>query len=177
MPIAGSPPRLSTHPDRFLAVFHPPSRSALTSNPHGARCPAEAELPATSCLGAFWTLSAQRAETLVIAGVQKPAHKDAFPRPRLRGRCRFSQRTFTRTRSNGRDAPIPDLPALTPERGSSTQSGPFGATAAVVRGQPAIRCLRGVGFSLDFNGSCAALSDCFTNVAEIWRPSRSETNA
>src|SRR6516164_810934 len=33
MPIAGSPPRLSTHPNRFLAVLHPPSRSALTSNP------------------------------------------------------------------------------------------------------------------------------------------------
>ena len=32
-------------------------------------------------------------------------HEDAFPRPKLRGRCRFSQRTFTRTRSNGRDAP------------------------------------------------------------------------
>src|SRR5215469_13717468 len=54
MPIAGSPPRLSTHPDRFLAVSHPPSRSALISNPHSARCPAAAQLPATSCLGAFW---------------------------------------------------------------------------------------------------------------------------
>src|SRR6516162_3852343 len=39
MPIAGSPPRLSTHPDRFLAALHPPSTSALTSNPHSARCP------------------------------------------------------------------------------------------------------------------------------------------
>jgi hypothetical protein len=55
MPIAGSPPRLSTHPDRLLAVLHPPSRSALTSNPHSARCPAGPQLPATSCLGAFWT--------------------------------------------------------------------------------------------------------------------------
>src|SRR4029077_3261777 len=55
MPIAGSPPRLSTHPGRFLAVLHPPSSSALTSNPHSARCPAAAQLPATSCLGAFWT--------------------------------------------------------------------------------------------------------------------------
>jgi len=35
-------------------------------------------------------------------------HEDAFPRPRLRGRCRFSQRTFTRTRSNERDAPKAD---------------------------------------------------------------------
>src|ERR1700758_345220 len=55
MVIAGSPPRLSTHADRFLAVLRPPSRSALTSNPHSARCPAGAQLPATSCLGAFWT--------------------------------------------------------------------------------------------------------------------------
>src|SRR6202008_2940474 len=55
MPIAGSPPRLSTHPGRFLAVLRLPSRSELTSNPHSARCPAGAQLPATSCLGAFWT--------------------------------------------------------------------------------------------------------------------------
>src|SRR5246127_808764 len=55
MPIAGSPPPLSTPPDRFLAALHPPSSSALTSNPHSARCPAGAQLPATSCLGAFWT--------------------------------------------------------------------------------------------------------------------------
>src|ERR1700739_723727 len=55
MPIAGSPPRLSTHPGRFLAVLLTPSRSALTSNPHSAPSPAAAQLPATSCLGAFWT--------------------------------------------------------------------------------------------------------------------------
>ena len=54
-PLQRSPPRLSTHPGRFLAVLRPPSRSALTSNPHSARCPAGAQLPATSCLGAFWT--------------------------------------------------------------------------------------------------------------------------
>src|SRR5262249_7717436 len=58
MPIAGFPPRLSTHPGRFLAVLRPPSRSALTSNPHSARCPAGARLPATSCLGAFGTFVA-----------------------------------------------------------------------------------------------------------------------
>ena len=38
-------------------------------------------------------------------------HEDAFPRPRLNARCRFSQRIFAGTRGNGRDAPIPDLPA------------------------------------------------------------------
>ena len=34
-------------------------------------------------------------------------HEDAFPRPKLSARCRFSQRTFAGTRDNGRDAPIP----------------------------------------------------------------------
>jgi hypothetical protein len=36
-------------------------------------------------------------------------HEDAFPPPRLSGRCRFSQGTFAATRGNGRDAPTPDL--------------------------------------------------------------------
>src|SRR5215469_3479565 len=40
-------------------------------------------------------------------------HQDAVLRPRLSARCRFSQRTFAGTRDNGRDAPIPDLLALT----------------------------------------------------------------
>jgi hypothetical protein len=39
-------------------------------------------------------------------------HEDAFPPPRLSGRCRFSQGTFAGTRGNGEDAPIPDLPDL-----------------------------------------------------------------
>ena len=34
-------------------------------------------------------------------------HEDAFPRPTLSARCRISQRTFARTRGNGRDAPEP----------------------------------------------------------------------
>jgi hypothetical protein len=32
-------------------------------------------------------------------------HEDAFPPPRLSGRCRFSQGTFAGTRGNGEDAP------------------------------------------------------------------------
>jgi hypothetical protein len=32
-------------------------------------------------------------------------HEDAFPRPRLSARCRFSQGTFAAMRGNGRDAP------------------------------------------------------------------------
>ena len=50
--------------------------------------------------------------------VQRSAvgHEAAFPRPRLSARCRFSQGTFAGTQGNGRDAPIPDLPVLAPER-------------------------------------------------------------
>jgi hypothetical protein len=51
-------------------------------------------------------------------------HEYAFPPPRLSACCRFSQGTFAQTRGNGRDAPIADLPALTPELGGSTQTGP-----------------------------------------------------
>jgi len=36
-------------------------------------------------------------------------HEDAFPRPSLSARCRFSQGTFAATWDNGRDAPIPDV--------------------------------------------------------------------
>jgi hypothetical protein len=32
-------------------------------------------------------------------------HEDAFPRPRLSGRCRFSQGTFAGVHGNGRNAP------------------------------------------------------------------------
>jgi hypothetical protein len=40
-------------------------------------------------------------------------HEDPFPRPRLGGCCRFSEGSFVGTGSNGRDAPIADIPALT----------------------------------------------------------------
>jgi hypothetical protein len=40
------------------------------------------------------------------ARMEAMGHEDAFPRPRLSSRCRFSQRTFAGTRGNGRDAPI-----------------------------------------------------------------------
>jgi len=43
-------------------------------------------------------------------------HEDRFPPSRLNGSCRFSQGTFAGTRANGRDAPIADFPALTPNR-------------------------------------------------------------
>ena len=42
-------------------------------------------------------------------------HEERFPPPRLNGRCRFGQATFTGTHGNERDAPFPDLSTLTPE--------------------------------------------------------------
>ena len=47
--------RSTRHDAGLLAALHPSSTSALTSNPHSTRCPAGAQLPATSCLRAFWT--------------------------------------------------------------------------------------------------------------------------
>jgi hypothetical protein len=34
-------------------------------------------------------------------------HEDPFPRPGPNGRCRFGRETFTETRGNGRDPPVP----------------------------------------------------------------------
>jgi len=43
----------------------------------------------------------------VLAEIRRTGmgHEDAFPRPRLSARYRFSQRTFAGPRGNGRDAP------------------------------------------------------------------------
>src|SRR6516165_6014308 len=73
MAIAASPPRLSTHPGRFLAVLHPPSRSSLTSNPHSAAAQPGPNFPRLRALALFGRLTAERAKSLVIASVQKPA--------------------------------------------------------------------------------------------------------
>ena len=43
-----------------------------------------------------------------------------FLPPTLSARYSFSQRTLVGTRGNGRDAPSAVIPALAPERGSST---------------------------------------------------------
>jgi hypothetical protein len=51
-------------------------------------------------------------------------HEERFPSLSLSDRCGFAEETFAGTRGNDEDAPIPDLPALAKERGSSTQSGP-----------------------------------------------------
>ncbi|MGA2996390.1 hypothetical protein, partial [Bradyrhizobium sp.] len=48
-----------------------------------ARCAASAKLPATSCLGAFWTPAATARGTVRYAGVQKPAqHETQAPQQR-----------------------------------------------------------------------------------------------
>src|ERR1700726_5349861 len=49
-------------------------------------------------------------------------HEERFPPTRLSAGCGFRKETIAGMRRNGRDAPIPDLRALTPKRGGSTQS-------------------------------------------------------
>ena len=58
---------------RLVLASRLPSRAAPPSNPHSARCTASAKLPATSCLGAFWTPAATARGKVRHAGVQKPA--------------------------------------------------------------------------------------------------------
>ena len=62
MPIARSRSHLLQIRRSILSASRPPSRPALPSNPHSARCTAAAQLPATSCLGASRTPAAQRVE-------------------------------------------------------------------------------------------------------------------
>jgi hypothetical protein len=51
-------------------------------------------------------------------------HEDQFRPPSLSGGCRLGKATFAGMGGKEKDAPIPDLPVLTPERGSSTQPSP-----------------------------------------------------
>jgi hypothetical protein len=55
----------------------------------------------------------------LVANGPEMGHFDPFPPPRLNGRCPFSQPTSAGASGNGKVAPIPDLPALTPEREGS----------------------------------------------------------
>src|SRR5215831_17498823 len=55
MPTALSFPRYADIAGRFVLASRLPSKVAPALNPHSARCLAGAQLPATSCLGAFWT--------------------------------------------------------------------------------------------------------------------------
>src|SRR5215471_5152863 len=63
------------HAGRILPAPRLSSRSAPPSNPHSTRCTVGAQLPATSCLGAFWTPVSSACGALLLAGVQKPAQK------------------------------------------------------------------------------------------------------
>ena len=47
-------------------------------------------------------------------------HEERFPPARLNAGCGFRKETIAGMRRNWRDAPIPDLPVLLPERGGST---------------------------------------------------------
>jgi hypothetical protein len=49
-------------------------------------------------------------------------HEERFPPTRLSAGCEFRKETIAGMRRNGRDAPIPDLPAGAPERKASTQA-------------------------------------------------------
>src|SRR6201987_2323770 len=50
-----SVPPYADNARRLVLASRLPSRAAPALNPHSARCLAGAQLPATSCLGAFWT--------------------------------------------------------------------------------------------------------------------------
>ena len=59
-------------------------------------------------------------------------HEERFPPTRLSAGCGFRKGTIASMRRNGRDAPVPDLPALATERGGPTLSGRSGQRREVV---------------------------------------------
>ena len=71
MTIALSRPHLLQTGRRGRASVARNSRSALTSNPHSARCTTSAQLPATSCLGASRTPAASARGGSRHAGVRE----------------------------------------------------------------------------------------------------------
>ena len=62
-------------------------------------------------------------------------HQDAFLRPRLSARYRFSQATLAGTRGNGRDAPKVAAPGLSNYRRNST-AGCTNRARGAVEGLP-----------------------------------------
>jgi hypothetical protein len=71
-------------------------------------------------------------------------HEDAFPRPRLSDRCRFSQGTFAGTRGNGRDAPEAVVSVVAIVGASATEA----VGKRVHRGGGLARISRGMGCRL-----------------------------
>ena len=70
-PLLGFP--ACTHARRLGLPLRPRSRASVTCNLHSARCPARAKLPATSCLGAFWTPAARAGGISSLPASKKPA--------------------------------------------------------------------------------------------------------
>ena len=54
-------------------------------------------------------------------------HEERFPPTKLSVGCGVRKETIAGMRRNGRDAPIPDLPALASEQGGSTPKPSFAA--------------------------------------------------
>ena len=116
---------LHTHPGRPAPASRPPPWPARKSNPHSARCPAEAKLPATSCLGAFWTPAARVRGASRHPGVQKPAQE--LPSMKARARQKRNVRPQHLNDANLCKPVIADCwhgrrvewtPACKPERGA-----------------------------------------------------------
>ena len=71
-----------THAGRLAPASRPPLSPARKSNPHSARRAAGAKLPATSCLGAFWTPAA-RARGISSLSASKNLYKTGCALRRL----------------------------------------------------------------------------------------------
>jgi hypothetical protein len=87
-------------------------------------------------------------QSSVLPWMSAKGHEDAFPRPRLSARYRFSQGTFAGTRGNGRDAPISALRGTAIEPQGSTLNRPHGlaSTSQVAVPAAAGRCARILNF-------------------------------
>ena len=84
-------------------------------------------------------------------------HEDPFPPTRLSVGCGFRKETIAGMRRNGRDAPLPDLPALAPERAGSTQSGLHGDGAR--DSHPQERSFRENDFAAESTGALTRLGE------------------
>jgi hypothetical protein len=116
--------------DRRHAGARVPGQKFIGGASSGALSP----VCSPACGGCFWcrlaanqplgegpasTRLSPNVRTLLVSAT---GHKDQFPRPRLSAGYGFRKETIAGMRGNGRDAPIPDLPALAPE----PRSGEFG---------------------------------------------------
>ena len=67
------------------------------------------------------------ARTSPFQARQRPGNtEERLPPTRLNAGCGFRKETIAGMRRNGRDAPIPDLPALAPEREGFDPKQPLG---------------------------------------------------